>query len=187
MGFPAQCLRPVQGPTPVKRQRQNSIIGNGFHLPMIVALFCLMPSLLQAKLVQPPVNYQELHLRERIAGTIWEPGRLDALLGLLGANDIVLDMQRLLAAFPVHESIWSGLQASLKDINLRQLQGFGAWAQGKGLGQEEWGPCPITRRHNWKPLQASVASVTQEHLPKGWITTCHWAWARTTTSARHSN
>ena len=53
MGLPAQGLRSVTGPSAVRRQRQNSLIGNGFHLPMIVALFCLVPQLLASKLPQP--------------------------------------------------------------------------------------------------------------------------------------
>ena len=161
MGFPAATLASVQGPTPVKCQRQNSIVGNGFHIPMIVALFCLMPSLLQAKLVQQPVGYTELGLRERVAGTIWEPGRLRSFPGLWDAPQIIHDMQHMLSDFPVHDSVWQEVRTGLQHIDVQQLQGFSAWALGKGLGPEEWGPNPLHRRHRVEVY----AGITGQRYP----------------------
>ena len=115
MGFPAQALESVQGPTTVKRQRQNCIIGNGFHLPMIVALLCLLPSLLEAKLRGPPVDYAETGLRQRLQGTVWEPVCLIIFL-LWGAVDVVNDVRQMLATAPVPDSVWTALQHSLEHI-----------------------------------------------------------------------
>ncbi|CAJ1330278.1 unnamed protein product, partial [Effrenium voratum] len=59
MGFPAQCLRHVAGPAAVERQRQNSLVGKGFHLPMILALFAMLPQILDAKIRPPMLDLQE--------------------------------------------------------------------------------------------------------------------------------
>ena len=70
MGIPPESLDCVPGAPPLKRQRQNSLLGNGFHLFSVMAVFCLLPALLEAKMAMPLLNMEEEHLRQRV----WEPG-----------------------------------------------------------------------------------------------------------------
>ena len=86
MGFPAQCFNGVPGPAAVRRQRQNCMVGSGFHLPMVVALLCLLPRVLEAKIPSPLADVDETLLKDRVLGTILEPGRVQAFLGLLLAT-----------------------------------------------------------------------------------------------------
>ena len=186
MGFPAQALASVQGPTTVKRQRQNCIIGNGFHLPMIVALFCLLPSLLEAKLRSPPVDYAEMGLRQRLQGTVWELDRLDHFPGLWGASDVVNDMRQMLATAPVPDNVWMALQHSLDHIPLRRLQSFNAWSVGQGREAPEFGPTPLTRAHRVQMFAslsgqryAGNSSKGMDHLlPPGLGKDAHMAQAK---------
>ena len=108
MGFSAQCFNGVPGPAAVRRQRQNCMIGNGFHLPMVVALLCLLPRVLEANIPCPLADVDETLLKDRVLGTIWEPGRLQAFLGLLSSNQVVDRMRRtIFHSLPIPVSIWA--------------------------------------------------------------------------------
>ena len=70
MGLPVSCVA-VKGDHAVRRAKQNSFIGNGFHIPTVMALLCMIPALLEAKLVAPPVDWAEAGLQARCQGTVW--------------------------------------------------------------------------------------------------------------------
>lgn len=52
MGWPAGAVDHVEGPALKKRQVQNSFIGNGFHLPTLLAVLCFLPGLMASKIPQ---------------------------------------------------------------------------------------------------------------------------------------
>ena len=148
MGLPAQCLRSVTGPTAVRRQRQNSLLGNGFHVPMIVALFCLVPQLLAHKVPAPLLDLREHNLRQRLTGTIWEPGRLQVFPGLRDAPAVLHDMKHhLLADFFVPDPVWQHTEKRLQGVPLWQLQAFTGWALGHGLGFDDLGSTVLSSSH----------------------------------------
>ncbi|CAL1129060.1 unnamed protein product [Cladocopium goreaui] len=134
MGFPAQCLQAVQGPAAVRRQRQNSMLGNGFHLPMIVALFCLLPGVLSMQVPRPLFDLAERKMQERLAGTVWEPGRLQVFPGLLSSDQVVQSMQRtVFGSLPISANVWQLTATRLAPLPVWQLQAYTAWAVGRGL------------------------------------------------------
>ena len=96
MGWPAGAVDHVEGPALKKRQVQISFIGNGFHLPTLLAVLCFLPGLMASKI--PPVVFDpsESNLRERLLGTVWEPERLEAFPGLLTVEDLVSGMSQQL-------------------------------------------------------------------------------------------
>ena len=68
MGLPPESFDCVPGEPALRRQRQNSLIGNGFHLFSVMAVFCLLPHLLEAKIQHPMVDVEEIGLKSRQVG-----------------------------------------------------------------------------------------------------------------------
>ena len=162
MGFPAQCLQAVQGPAAVRRQRQNSMLGNGFHLPMIVALFCLLPGVLSMKVPRPLFDLAERKLQERLAGTVWEPGRLQVFPGLLSSDQVVQSMQRtVFGSLPISANVWQLTATRLAPLPVWQLQASTAWAVGRGASCDQLGPTPLTTSHR----TALFAGLTGQRYP----------------------
>ena len=68
MGLPPESFDCVPGEPALRRQCQNSLIGNGFHLFSVMAVFCLLPHLLEAKIQHPMVDVEEIGLKSRQVG-----------------------------------------------------------------------------------------------------------------------
>lgn len=83
MGWPAEAVAAVRGSGASRRQVQNSIIGNGYHLYTLLALFCMAPQVLGSKMHVSISCPDEVGLHQRLLGTVWEPGRMAAFPGLL--------------------------------------------------------------------------------------------------------
>ena len=58
MGVPPSAVASVPAPMPKKRQLQNSLLGNGFHLPSVLVMLCFLPQLMEAK-VPPPLSLDD--------------------------------------------------------------------------------------------------------------------------------
>lgn len=148
MGLPPACVAHLpQGYSPAQReQTRNSLIGNGFHLPSVMILMCLLPALIEAKITitPPPVAFDAL--AERLTGTIWEPGRLEAWPGLFGSAEVV---ERLPPCFPrlqIPKDILDTVAHRLSACRLHRLQEFQAWCQMRGMDTRVLGPTPIFGR-----------------------------------------
>ena len=90
LGVPPECLSTVPGHPELKTQRHNSILGNGFHLFSIIALFSMLPQILGAKPPPSLSDVTEVNLRARCVHTVGELGRLDHFHNLLSAGEVVL-------------------------------------------------------------------------------------------------
>eukprot|EP00435_Cladocopium_sp_Y103_P042485 s1483_g11.t1 len=146
MGVPPDSLQVVEGEPALRRQRQNSLLGNGFHIYSIMALFCLLPQLLEAKLVKPLVDVNEVNLQQRLLHTVWEPGRLDHFPGLATVAELVAQLP---AAFPdcvLAPQVWTNVAHRLGHCDVRPLQTFIAWSRLRGMPVDELGPHPLGRR-----------------------------------------
>eukprot|EP00435_Cladocopium_sp_Y103_P000858 s5581_g1.t1 len=146
MGLPPDSLGCVPGEPSVQRQRQNSLIGNGFHIFSIMALFCLLPQLLEAKIPPALVDVAEVDLRQRLDQTVWEPGRLDHFPGLLSAPEVVARLPTLFPECVFPPCLLHDLGQRLSHCDLRQMQAFVAWCRLRGLPVDELGPLPLGRR-----------------------------------------
>eukprot|EP00435_Cladocopium_sp_Y103_P025477 s1719_g6.t1 len=134
MGVPLAAVAAVQGPPELRRAKQNSLLGNGFHIPSILVLLMLLPQLFEAKLLRQP-RTPDFELRERLSHTIWAPGRLDTMPDLLSAEDITREM-RLMLPFPqVPQATWMAIQHRLQACRLPRLQAYSAWRRVRG---ESW-------------------------------------------------
>ena len=132
-----------------RTQRRNSLLGNGFHIPSLLCLLSLLPSLCDAKCHSLPVSLQcptSQVLGERLQGTLWEPGRLQALPCTLSAPAVVCGMQAQLSDFQVDASIWSRCTKALLHCDTALLQGFAAFQMSRGEEYRELPPCAIGAR-----------------------------------------
>ena len=143
MGIPPSVLDSVSGPPDRRRQVQNSLIGNGFHIPSIMLLLCLLPQLLDAKIPSPLLDYDEHSLATRLEMTVWAPGRLQTFPGLLEAP-AVCDL--LPACFPdidLPAALLQDVCIQLSMCDLWALQAFPAWCRLRQLPWDSLGPTHI--------------------------------------------
>ena len=140
MGIPPSVLDSVPGPPERRRQVQNSLIGNGFHLPSIMLLLCLLPQLLEGKIPTPVLDYEEQALVARLDNTVWAPGRLR---GLLTASDVCDSLSVCFPSIQIPLDILHLVQARLNVCELHELQGFSAWCRLRQLPWDQLGPVHV--------------------------------------------
>jgi len=142
MGLPPESLDCVPGDS----QRQNSLIGNGFHLHSVLAVFCLLPQLLEAKIQQPLVDVEEGALKARLLHTVWEPGRLDHFPGLTNHQQLTEAIPTVFPECVFTPQLMNDIQRRLSHCNLRALQSYVAWCRLRGMVTDDLGPQPLGRQ-----------------------------------------
>ena len=146
MGIPPSAIV-CRGGTAVQRQQiQHSFLGNGFHLPSIIAILCFLPQLLAFKVPLPLALADEQALKSRLQGTVWEPGRIQTFPGLLSAQQVVDEMQHIFQDFALEKETWNLTQVRLEACQLCKMQTYTAWCRQKGLDWEVLAPHPVTSR-----------------------------------------
>ena len=122
--------------------RRNTLIGRGFHLPSIIALFTIVA--LEVLGASPALRTDlscgpaELFLRRRVHGTVFQPGAFYSFPGLITAKGLVedvflqLDCQNLALA--------SQVATSIAHTALYQLQLYWIDTQLRGLPSLSQGP-----------------------------------------------
>ena len=143
MGWPAHLTDACPGRGEQRRQSRNSLVGNGFHLPTLIAVLCMIPQLLEAKLPSTWSLSDEKALHHRLVHTVWEPGYLEVCPQLSDAQQIVSGMQAIFAEFPVPEQVWNVTSAALARLDLHLLQAYVAWQIRRGHTCECLGPHPM--------------------------------------------
>ena len=146
MGIPPAAVMSVHTPPARREQQRNSLIGNGFHIPSIMILMTLLPHVLQAKFIHHPLDPGDGPLKARIAGTVWEPGRLEVWPHLLEADDVVALLPSLFSHAQIPAEVLSAVQLRLGACRLRRLQEFVVWQEMRGEPVTTLGPTPIFGR-----------------------------------------
>ena len=146
MGYPPESFSAVSGSAAARVQAKNSMIGNGFHLYSLMALFCFLPALLEAKIPDPVVCQEEASLRSRVAGTIWEPGRLLSFPGMLDACEVTAQMKLMFPSCVVQESVWHRTSERLAACQLCELQAYYAWCHIHHHDTAVMAPSPLLRQ-----------------------------------------
>ena len=146
MGYPPDSLASVSGSAAVQVQAKNSLIGNGFHLYSVMALFCFLPALLEAKIPSPLVCDQEEALRQRVEGTVWEPYRLANFPGVYQAPAVIQEMKTFFPDCPVQDDVWLETTRRLSACQLWELQAYFAWCRLHGHDTFSLPPSHLTRR-----------------------------------------
>ena len=145
MGIPPAATEAVQGSEVHRTMTRNSMLGNGFHLPSILALFMLLPALLEAKIAPAP-SAPDAALRARLQGSIWEPQRLDTFPDLVTSAAVIKAMRSCFADVPVPEELWTDTARRLQHCRLPRLQGFSGWMRLTGRPWSQLGPVPVFGR-----------------------------------------
>ena len=77
------------------------------------------------------MDLEEAALKDRLVGTVWEPGRLAASPGLLSSDQVVEGMRSaIFSEFTVEHAVWHSVRQKLKPLAIWQLQAFfclGPW------------------------------------------------------------
>lgn len=145
MGMPPSSFDVVPGTALLQRQRQNSLLGNGFHIFSLLAVLCFLPQLLEAKMVPSLTSVDELQLHDRLTHTVWAPNRLATFPGLTSAADVVKVLPGLFPDCAVAPSVMLEVQRRLGHCDLPALQGYPAWCRLRGMAVDELGPHHLTR------------------------------------------
>ena len=185
MCLPPAVVAPARGGQVKRVQTQNSFIGNGFHIPSVVALLAMLPSILEAKMVMTLPDTEEQHLQDRLRHTVWEPGRLRAMPGLLSAADLCQDLRQQFEFANVTEHAWTRVQARLEACDLCSLQAFPLWRRLRQEPFEQLGPVPI-----WGRLRTAIfagLTGTPARRLRALIIFCPLGWAEMNTSGNHSS
>ncbi|CAE7225929.1 unnamed protein product, partial [Symbiodinium sp. CCMP2456] len=144
LGVPESLMHPRGPDAPTRHQRANSLLGQGFHVFTVMAIFAMLPGLCESKMPLP-LSLQD-PLQERIAGTLWEPNRLRAFPGLLDPEALVLDMQSQFRDFSLSNAVWHDVLHRLTSCDLLLPQASVAYARGTGADWQLLGPTVINRR-----------------------------------------
>ena len=177
MGAPPGTFQSLQGTQSLRRQRANSLLGNGFHVFSVVALISMIPQILATKMPAPWIAADEGALRERCRHTVWEPGCIDSFPDLLSTREVVQGIQECFPTCAVPDQVWNLVTARLSSCPLRELQMFTAWCRKKQLPWDVLGPTPIDRLaraliYSGLSGQRRPADSTKglDHLlPLGWV------------------
>ena len=102
LSVPPSILRAKAHDASQRKQAQNSLLGNGFHISAIMAIFAVLPTLCASKF-NPASLQPDADLRARITGTPWDPCKLAAFPGLVDATALVVDMRLQLQDFCIPE------------------------------------------------------------------------------------
>ena len=108
---------------------RNSLMGNGFHLPSAMFFFVLL-----SQCVQPSASVfawtmrdkEEQHLKTKLQGTVWEPGKLANFPGVLNGTQILQQMLPMLVVDTEEVPDFTAVGQALDKLPLWQLQAY--WA-----------------------------------------------------------
>lgn len=146
MGIPPSSVVSRRGPASSRTQVANSFVGNGFHLPCVLAILAFVPQLLAYKIPPPWTPAGEESLRHRLEGTVWEPGRLQHFPDLLGPEEILTHVQWTFHQAPIAPTVWQDVAVRLQACRLWKMQYFAAWMRMRGSDWVRLGPTPITAK-----------------------------------------
>ena len=160
-GLPARILDavPTEGRTYAEtRAVQNSLLGNGFHIPSLMLFFMTLFSLVEqapasaipsAALAYAP---DEAALRRSVAGTVFQPGILRDVPGVLSSAALMREIQRQLHGTFISEEAWTRAADKLTDHDVADLQVYWVDTQWRHL-------CPSPQGPQWS------AQVSKACLP----------------------
>ena len=159
-GFPPAAVKPMNAAIKEKDRERiaNCAIGNGFHCPSMMVIMILLLQAARTAAISPqgvgPAG-DEVALRKRIEGTVFDENYLAGTTGLLSPDDCVTQMEMLLnragdegfAKLP-----WRTTRARLRGAEggVRAAQRFWAYESTQGRKCDELGPITTTAKERAK-------------------------------------
>ncbi|OLP99622.1 hypothetical protein AK812_SmicGene17832 [Symbiodinium microadriaticum] len=165
LGIPDSATSAVQGVANKRVQTRNSLLGNGFHIFTLIALFALVPQLCDARVDVSPLPTEHLH--GRLRHTVWEPGQLEAFPGLLNAAAIIRHMRSQLSEYFVPSCVWQDCERRLTACDLPLLQAFPAWQRSRGCDWERLPPALLTAKVRSKLYAGNTGQRFSSSQSKG--------------------
>ena len=145
LGLPSDILDGVSQSYPaVQREAvRASLVGNAIHIPslMVVLIMLFQIPSFAGSLHAHPYSADEARLRDAVVNTVWQPGVLKSVPGLMCADEIVSGMQCVFSHSCFDGLPWANLRSELGQIDISSLQCFEADFLLRGLQMEcglEW-------------------------------------------------
>ena len=137
MGIPWPVVEPVgqAGPAGERAERQNSAIGNSFHVPSLMVALVLLFQLAEGAVATVPpqlADMAEKRLGERIKGTVFDEVYLQVHGGVLTTNQVMDDMFALLPSIAFPQAVMTTVREQMAQVGLASLQAFWAYLQLQG-------------------------------------------------------
>ena len=106
------------------RASANSLIGNGYHLPSVMACFLLMFQFLPPVVSPYTFSYSpdEAELRGRIQHTCFQPNLALGFPGVLSHEQVLASMQQQLNIPELQHLPWETTSANICQLPLHNLQ-----------------------------------------------------------------
>ena len=124
--------------------KTNSIIGNGYHIPAVMLMLCILLQLTEKPLalrVPTPLQLQaETTLQTRIRGTVFDQRYLSSSPHLRPTSEIATDTLRLLGDIPIPQRLVQTTVEALSSIEMDSLQSFWVFLCERGHTHEEAPP-----------------------------------------------
>ena len=178
MGWPAHFTKTPSTSSNKSTAVQNSVIGNGFHIPTVLAVLSFIPQLLATKLPPAVECADEQALLRRLEGTVWEPNRLNSFPHLMTAWDSTEGMKTCFPDLSLPTTVWDTVEARLKFCDLPSLQTFSAWQRLRGQPWQMLGPVHLDAVERTKIF----AGLSDQRYPRDFLQrhgSSFTAWIRT--------
>ena len=156
----------------------NSLVGNGFHIPCIMALLSCIPQLLAYKVPPPWTPAGEVNLREEGVGQV----RFGNLESWAIFPDLITPTQAIAQDLAIHDMVWDDLLPRLQACRVTRFQFYSAWMRQRGREWSTLGPTPLASEERAKIFSGlSGQRFSSGTHPKDLITFCHPALERNPT------
>ena len=130
--------------------KQNSAIGNSFHVPSVMLVLLLLFQLSEVSLAKIPpslANTEELKLRVQITGTIFDSSYLKAFGDVQSTQQLTAEMFQLLPGITFPMQVIDQVGQGLEAIDIASLQTYWAFLLQQGHTSTEAPPTWSTQQH----------------------------------------
>lgn len=108
-----------------------------------MALLSCIPQLLAYKVPPPWTPVGEMRLRERVSGTVWEPGVMDTFPDLITPTQAIDQVRTVFQDLGIHDRVWADLIPRLQACRVNRFQFYSAWMRQRGREWSTLGPTPL--------------------------------------------
>ena len=132
-GFPPRVVETLPVDSLSRAQvvaAQNSLIGNGFHLPSMMMFFTMLFTLVapgaSRSVSSTKFSYspEEAALRGRVLGSVFQPGICEAFPGLVTRDTLIWDMRLQVPTGSVSDRSWAAAVQAISHSDLEALQAY---------------------------------------------------------------
>lgn len=172
MGVPPSAVSARVGTSAETTKASNSLVGNGFHIPCIMALLSCIPQLLAYKVPPPWTPAGEVNLRERVSGTVWEPGVMDNFPDLITPTQAIAQVRTVFQDLGIHDIVWVTSYHVFKLAVSLDSSSTVLGCANMDVNGQHWVQRLLHPKRGLRSFRVSLDSDFQRTHPKDLITFC---------------